>query len=63
MSQMLHNLFITNVFIQDCNTRNKHKLGAAYGKYRFMYNYFCFGGTKIWNYTIDHLDIKIFLPK
>ena len=28
-----------------------------------MYNSFLFVGTQIWNYIIDHLDIKVSLPK
>ena len=28
-----------------------------------MYNNFRFVGTQIWNYIIDHLDIKVSLPK
>ena len=59
----VHNLFTTNASIHDYNTRNKHKLRAAYGKHCFMYNNFRFVGTQIWNYTIDHLDIKVSLPK
>ena len=58
-----HNFFTTNASIHDYNTRNKHKLRAAYGKHRFMYNNFRFVGTQIWNYIIDHLDIKLPLPK
>ena len=60
---VVHNLFTTNASIHDYNTRNKHKLRAAYGKHRFMYNNFCFVGTQIWNYIIDHLDIKVSLAK
>ena len=41
----------------------KNKLRAAYGKHCFMYNNFRFVGTQIWNYIIDHLDIKVSLPK
>ena len=60
---VVHSLFTTNAFIHDYNTRNKHKLRAAYGKHCFMYNNFRFVGTQIWNYIIDHLDIKVSLPK
>ena len=34
---VVHNLFTTNASIHDYNTRNKHKLRAAYGKHTFMY--------------------------
>ena len=60
---VVHNLFTTNASIHDYNTRNKHKLRAAYVKHRLMYNNFRFVGTHIWNYIIDHLDIKVSLPK
>ena len=60
---VVHNLFTTNASIHDYNTRNKHKLRAAYGKHNFMHNNFRFVGTQIWNYIIDHLDIKVSLPK
>ena len=59
---VVHNLFTTNASIHDYNTRNKHKLRAAYRKHCFMYNNFRFVGTHIWNYIIDHLDIKVSLP-
>ena len=59
----VHNLFTTNASIHDYNTRNKHKLRAAYGKHCFMYNNFRLVGTQIWNYIIDHLDIKVSLLK
>ena len=59
---VVHDLFTTNASIHDYNTCNKHKLGAAYGKHLFMYNNFRFGGTQIWNYIIDHLDIKVSVP-
>ena len=60
---VVHNLFTTNASIHDYNTRSKHKLRAAYGKHCFMYNNFRFVGTQIWNYIIDHLDIKVSLSK
>ena len=60
---VVHNLFTTNASIRDYNTRNKHKLRAVYGKHNFMHNNFRFVGTQIWNYIIDHLDIKVYLPK
>ena len=60
---VVHNLLTINASIHDYNTRNKHKLRAAYGKHRFMYNKFRFVGTEIWNYIIDHLDIKVSFPK
>ena len=59
----VHNLFTTNASIHVYNKRNKHKLRAAYGKHSFMYNNFRFVGIHIWNYIIDHLDIKVSLPK
>ena len=62
VTNVIHNLFATNASIHDYNTRNKHKLRAVYGKHRFMYNSFQFVGTQIWNYIVDHLDIKVPLP-
>ena len=56
-------LFATNSSAHSYNTRNKHKLRAAYGKHNFMYSNFRFVGIKIWNYITDHLDINITLPK
>ena len=56
-------LFTTNSSAHSYNTRNKHKLRAAYGKHNFMYSNFRFVGIKIWNYITDHLDINITLPK
>ena len=55
--------FATNSSAHSYNTRNKHKLRAAYGKHNFMYSNFRFVGIKIWNYITDHLDINITLPK
>ena len=53
----------TNSSAHSYNTRNKHKLRAAYGKHNFMYSNFRFVGIEIWNYITDHLDINITLPK
>ena len=62
-SNVIKYLFATNSSAHSYNTRNKHKLRAAYGKHNFMYSNFRFAGIKIWNYITDHLDINITLPK
>ena len=56
-------LFATNASAHSYNTRNEHKLRAAYGKHPFMYSNFRFVGTKIWNYVTDHFNINITLSK
>ena len=55
--------FATNASAHSYNTRNKHKLRAAYGKHSFMYSNFRFVGTNFWNYVTDHLNINITLSK
>ena len=56
-------IFAANASAHSFNTRNKHKLRAAFGKHNFMFSNFRFVGMEIWNYITDHLDINITLPK
>ena len=60
---VIKSLFATNASAHRCNTRNIHKLRAAYGKHSFMYSNFRFVGTKIWNCVTDHLNINITVSK
>ena len=59
----MESLFITNSDIHKYNTRNREKMRSASGKHDFMYSNFRFVGIHIWNYILDHLDIKVTLLK